>query len=80
MRGGASPLTPKQRQALDVGRVEWAAERRRRKAAGMNAAREWNQQRRPVPAKGHMPFEGHRTCAEVDRDERVDKLEREMRS
>lgn len=26
---------------------------------------------RPTAAKGHMPFPGHRTCAEVNRDHAI---------
>lgn len=31
------------------------------------------------PARGHMPFEGHRTCAEVRFDERLNRKLVEVR-
>lgn len=35
------------------------------KEAGMAAATTWRADRHPVPARGHMPFAGHRTQADV---------------
>lgn len=32
----------------------------------------------PLPAKGHMPFEGHRNCAEWAEDERDVRLRRAL--
>lgn len=34
----------------------------------MIAARKWRVEHRTVATEGHMPFEGHRTVAEVDRE------------
>jgi hypothetical protein len=33
---------------------------------------------RPVPARGHMPFEGHRTQAEVIEDENRNAIRRSL--
>lgn len=47
-----------------LGALKGARTRQAEKEAGMAAARLWRAQHHPVPAFGHMPFAGHRTCAE----------------
>jgi hypothetical protein len=79
--GGAPRLNKAQ---LDAGRAAGLAKRRAVKEAGMIAARDWRDAHHPTPARGHMPFAGHRTCAEVAADEaresRIERLQREFRS
>lgn len=46
------------------GKTRSARQRLAEKAEGMRFARLWRAAHHPVPAIGHMPFEGHRTSAE----------------
>lgn len=52
------------REESQRGQRGGAAARARLKEVGMTAARKWREDHHPSPAEGHMPFAGHRTCAE----------------